>query len=240
VRRCCSHVSGRGGAVNVGANWLVLAGNGWRRLCWGLPADRGNCSPRGRPRSAGASGGCRRMTPTSGRRRSRPFWPRAPCRRPGRRRPGDRRRMQPWSGRAPTPEQDAGCLGRRKGAARRFAMGLRPTLAPTCASRREAGCGMRPGVRDAARGPRGRSGRGPSSGRTCSAERRPRRPRGLWTTNEPSTALGPNRSGDTVAAQCHRQGTCAAPRRAPRGRPATQQTGRLQTRGRAPGREDTR
>jgi hypothetical protein len=31
----------------------------------------------------------------------------------------------------PTPEQDAGCLGRWKGAARRFAMGLRPT--PTSA-----------------------------------------------------------------------------------------------------------
>jgi hypothetical protein len=44
--------------------------------------------------------------------------------------------------RSPPPEQCAGCLGRRKGAARRFAMGLRPTLPPTCASRDSAGCGQ--------------------------------------------------------------------------------------------------
>jgi integrase len=53
----------------------------------------------------------------------------------------------------PTAEHCAGCLGRRKGAARRFAMGLRPTLPPTFASRSRRvvasgqKCGMPPGVR---------------------------------------------------------------------------------------------
>jgi hypothetical protein len=45
----------------------------------------------------------------------------------------------------PARMQDAGCLGRRKGASRPYLMGLRPNLLPTCCSRRCSGCG-RPGV----------------------------------------------------------------------------------------------
>ena len=64
-------------------------------------------------------------------------------------------------------------------------------------------------------------GRGPSSSRshTAGAGRQPRRPGGLWTTNEPSTAMGTKRSGDTEAAHRHRHGLRTAPGPAPRGCP---------------------
>ena len=47
----------------------------------------------------------------------------------------------------PLPARISGCRppGRRKGASRPCGMGLRPTLPPTCCSRRCSGCGERPG-----------------------------------------------------------------------------------------------
>ena len=58
------------------------------------------------------------------------------------------------------PSRMPAALVARRALSRRCAMGLRPTLPPTCASRREAGCEMRPGVRDAIRSPGGRSAAG--------------------------------------------------------------------------------
>ena len=70
-------------------------------------------------------------------------------------------------------------------------------------------------------GPQGRSVPGPARAGPAPRRsgRRLRRPGGLWTTNEPSTAVGTTRSGATATAHCHRHGRCAVPRPAPRCRP---------------------
>src|SRR3954468_14184011 len=111
----------------------------------------------------------------------------------------------------PIREQCAGCLGRRKGAARRCAMGLRPTRPPTFASRDSAGCGAQPEERKAVRRPRV-SGPWASLEPVAHAIRVPRDLQGLWTVNEPSTGVTPKRHGRTEAATVSGIGSWITPR----------------------------